>query len=181
MLPASIAVPPSIYILRDFTDGHHVSSQIQVLGSLSYSHASIFWQACGLSLDSTSQHSPRCYRASGSPHARYYGHAQHMFLHFCHCYSLLTVPINQETLFCFATFLADAKGLQHETILRYLYRVKALHINMGLSDPLEGTHWLHKGLQATHIQSNPASHKLAFTYEMLVLTCSLYSESYGLP
>ena len=45
-----------------------------------------------------------------------------------------------------------------------------LHIDMGLSDPLKGALLLHKGLWAIHIQSNPVSHKFAFTYELLVLT-----------
>ena len=54
---------------------------------------------------------------------RVYGHAQQMFLQFCHCYSLLPVPANQETLLYFATFLVDAKGLQPGTIISYLYGV----------------------------------------------------------
>ena len=91
-----------------------------------------------------------------------------------HCYGLLPVPANQETLLCFTTFLADAKVLQKRTILGYLYGVRALHIDMGLSDPLKGALWLHKGLLAIHIQSNPASHKLAFTYKLLVLTHPLH-------
>ena len=36
---------------------------------------------------------------------------------------------------------------------------------MGLSDPLKGTLWLHKCLKDIHIQSNPASCKLAFMYK----------------
>ena len=103
-----------------------------------------------------------------------YGHTQHMFLQFFLYYSLLPVPADQETLLCFATFLADAKGLQHGTILRYLYGMRVLHFDMSLSDPLKGALQLHKGLQAIHIQSNPASCKLAFTYELLVLTCPLH-------
>ena len=87
---------------------------------------------------------------------------------------LLLLPANQKTLLCFATFLADAKGLQHRTILRYLYGVKMLHIDMGLWDPLKGALWLHKGLWAIHTQSNPVSHKLAFTYELLVLAQPLH-------
>ena len=97
-----------------------------------------------------------------------------MFFQFCHCYGLLPVPANQETLLCFATFLADAKGLQHRTILRYLYGVRVLHNDMGLSDPPKGTLWLHNGLWAIHIQSNLASCKLAFTYKLLVLTHPLH-------
>ena len=50
-----------------------------------------------------------------------YGHAQHMFLQFCHCYGLLPIPADQETLLYFATFLVSAKGLQHGTIIGYLY------------------------------------------------------------
>ena len=49
----------------------------------------------------------------------------------------LPIPTDQETLLYFATFLADAKGLQHGTIIGYLYGVLALHINMGLLDPLK--------------------------------------------
>ena len=101
------------------------------------------------------------------------GHAQHTFLQFCHNCGLLPVPANQGTLLCFATFLADAKGLQHGTILRYLYEVRALHIDLGLSDPLKGIP-AEKGLWAIHIQSNPVSHKLAFTYELQVLTRPLH-------
>ena len=74
----------------------------------------------------------------------------------------------------FATFLGDARGLQHETIVGYLYGVQALHINMGLMDPLKGALQLHKCLWAIHIQSNPESHKLAFTYDLLVLACPLH-------
>ena len=48
-----------------------------------------------------------------------------------------------------------------------------MHIDMGLSEPLKGALQLHKGLQAIYIQCNPASHKLAFTYELLVFTCAL--------
>ena len=97
-------------------------------------------------------------------------------IHFssCHCYGLLLVPTNQETLLCFTTFLADAKGLQHRTILCYLYGVWALHINMGLSDHLKGAVWLHKGIWVIHIQSNPAACKLAFTYKLLVLAHPLH-------
>ena len=80
-------------------------------------------------------------------------------------------PLDQETLLYFATFLADAKGLQHGTIISYLYGVQTLlHINMGLSDPLKGDLHLHKCLQAIHIQSNPESRKLAFMYDLLVLS-----------
>ena len=103
-----------------------------------------------------------------------YGHAQHLFLQFCHCYGILFVPMDQETLLYFATFLADAKGLQYGTIIRYLYRVHALHINMGLPDPLKGTLRLNKCLSAIHIQSNPESHKLALTYDLLVLALPLH-------
>ena len=92
-----------------------------------------------------------------------YGHAQHTFLQFCHCYGLLPVPVDQETLLYFATFLVDARGLQHGTIVGYLYGVQVLHISMGLSDPLKGALQLHKCVWAIHIQSHPESHKLAFT------------------
>ena len=103
-----------------------------------------------------------------------YRHAQHIFLQFYHCYGLLPVPTDQETLFYFATFLANAKGLQHGTILSYLYGVWVLHINMGLSDPLKGILQLHKCLQAIHIQSKPASRKLAFMYKLLTLVHPLH-------
>ena len=73
-----------------------------------------------------------------------------------------------------ATFLADAKCLQHRTIIRYLYRVCALHIDMGLPDPLKGALRLHKCLRAIHIQSNLESHKLLFTYDVLVLAWPLH-------
>ena len=66
-----------------------------------------------------------------------YGHAQHTFLQFCHCYGLLPVPVDQETPLYFATFLADARGLQHRTIVGYLYGVWVLHIDMGLLDPIK--------------------------------------------
>ena len=69
---------------------------------------------------------------------RFYGHAQHTFLQFCHCYSLLPIPADQKTLLYFATFLANAKGLKHGTVIGYVYRVWALHIDMGLSDLLKG-------------------------------------------
>ena len=59
-------------------------------------------------------------------------------------------------------------------IIGYLYGVWALHINMGLSDPLKGTLWLHKCLQPIHIQSNPESHKLAFKFNLLVLAQALH-------
>ena len=97
-----------------------------------------------------------------------------MFLQFFHYYSLLMVPADQETYLCFATFLADPKGLQHGMIIRYLYGLRVLHIDMGLPDPLKGTLWLCKGPWAIHIQSNPVSHKLAFTYELLVLVQPLH-------
>ena len=47
-------------------------------------------------------------------------------------------------------------------------------MNMGLSDPLKGTPWLHKCLWAIHIQSNPESCKLAFMYNLLVLAQPLH-------
>ena len=100
-----------------------------------------------------------------------YRHVQHMF---CHYYGLLPVPTDQEMLLNFATFLANAKGLQYCTIIRYLYRVHALHINMSLPDPLKGALRLHKCLRAIHIQSNPESCKLAFTYNLLVLAWPLH-------
>ena len=74
-----------------------------------------------------------------------------MFLHFCHCYDLLPVPADQGTLLYFATFLANAKGLQHRTIIGYLNGVHVLHINMGLPDPLKGALRLQKCLRAIHI------------------------------
>ena len=105
---------------------------------------------------------------------RVYGHAQLMFLQFCQCYSLLPIPADQETLLYFATFLVNTKGLQHGTITSYLYGVWALHIDMGLSDPLKGMLSLHICLWAIHIQSHPESHKLAFMYDLLVLVQPLY-------
>ena len=75
---------------------------------------------------------------------------------------------------CFTTFLANAKGLQHGTILGYLYGVQVLHIDMGLSDPLKDVLQLHKGLWAIHIQSNPAAHKLVFTYKLMVFAHPLH-------
>ena len=103
-----------------------------------------------------------------------YGHAQHTFLQFCHCYGLLSVPADQETLLYFATFLANARVLQHGTIVGYLYGVWVLHIDMGLPNPLKGALQLHKCLWAIHIQSNPESHKLAFMYDLLVLAHPLH-------
>ena len=52
--------------------------------------------------------------------------------------------------------------------------VQVLHIDMGLSEPLRGTLWLHKFLWAIQIQSNPESHKLAFTYNLLILAQPLH-------
>ena len=66
VIPASVAVPPLIHTLGDFTNALHISSQILVLRSPSSSPTSIFWQAPGHSYSSTSQHSPRCYRSSSS-------------------------------------------------------------------------------------------------------------------
>ena len=103
-----------------------------------------------------------------------YGHAQYTFLQFCHYYGLLPVPADQEMLLYFATFLADARGLQHGAIVGYLYRVWVLHINMGLPDTLKGALQLYKYLQAIHILSNPKPHKLAFTYDLLVLAHPLH-------
>ena len=77
----------------------------------------------------------------------------------------------------FATFLTNAKGLQHGTIIGYLYGVQVLHIDMGLSDPLKGTLCLHKCLLAIHMESNPEYHKLAFTYDLLVLAQPLHKFS----
>ena len=74
----------------------------------------------------------------------------------------------------FATFLADARGLQHGTIVGYLYAVQVLHMDMGLVDPPTGALWLHKCLWAIHVQSNPESHKLAFTYDLLVWAWPLH-------
>ena len=59
-------------------------------------------------------------------------------------------------------------------IIGYLYGVHVLHINMGLPDPLKGAVRLQKCLRAIHIQSNPGSHKLAFTYDLLVLAQPLH-------
>ena len=103
-----------------------------------------------------------------------YGHAQQTFLQFCHYYGLLPVPTDQEMLLYFATFLDDARGLQHGTIVGYVYRVWMLHIDMGLLNPLKGALWLHKCFQAIHVQSNPKPHKLAFTYHLLVLAHPLH-------
>ena len=75
---------------------------------------------------------------------------------------LWPVPMDLETLLYFDTFLADAKGLQHGTIIEYLYGVYALHINMGLPDPLKGVLRLHKCLRAIHIQSNLESQNAGF-------------------
>ena len=169
VIPVSIAVPPLLHILRDFTDVHHVSSQVQVLGSPKfqpYIHLLAgAWPLPQLHLSVQS----KVLQGNQQSTCKVCGHAQHTFFQFCHCYSLLPVPANQETLLCFATFPVDAKGIQHRTILGYLYGVTVLHIDMGLSDLLKDTLQLHKGLQAIHIQSNPASHNLAFTYELLVL------------
>ena len=132
---------------------------------------SVFWQVPGLSHSSISQHSLMMLQGiQQSTNARSTcmpsrcSSSSAIAMASCQC------PANQETLLCFATFLADAKCLQHGTILRYLYGVRVLHIDMGLSDQLKGALWLHKGLQAIHMQSNPASCKLALTYELLVLT-----------
>ena len=45
---------------------------------------------------------------------------------------------------------------------------------MGLPDPLKGAIRLQKFLRAIRIQSNPESHKLAFTYNLLVLAQPLH-------
>ena len=103
-----------------------------------------------------------------------YGYAQHTFLQFCHCYGLLPVPVDQEKLLYFATFLADDRGLQHRTIVDYLYGVQVLHIDMGLPDPLKSALQLQICLWAIHIQSNPESHRLAFTYDLLLLAQLLH-------
>ena len=120
-----------------------------------------------------SAHSKVLWGMQQSTH-KVYGHAQHMFLQICHCYGLLPVLADQETLLYFTTFLADAKGLQHGTIISYLYGVHVLHIDMGLPDPLKGALRLQKCLRAIHIQSNSESHKLAFTYNLLVLAQPLH-------
>ena len=114
-----------------------------------------------------------------------YGHAQHTFLQFSHCYGLLPASADQETLLCLVTFLADAKGLQRGTILGYQYGVRVLHINMGLSDPLKGALWLHKDLWA--IISSQTQHLASWLshmncwYSPISHINSLHSESCGLP
>ena len=146
-----------------YLHAHHLYRwpiHFQVLGHLLSSHTSIPWQAPGYSHSLIFQHIPRFYRASNSLHTKSIG--------------MLIIPVDQETLLYFATILADANGLQHGTILKYLYGVQALHINMGLSDPLRGALWLHKCLWVIHIQSNLESHKLAFMYNLLVLAWPLH-------
>ena len=99
---------------------------------------------------------------------------------FCKREKVLVPSIKQQNdkhtqeLLYFATFLTNTKGLQYGTTIRYLYQVQALHIDMGLSDPLKGTLWLHKCLWAIHIQSNLEAQKLAFTYNLLVLAQPLH-------
>ena len=144
--PTSCLIFP-LHILIDFTDTDLVSPPTSPGNSTLWPCICILPQLC------LSTHSQVLQGVQQSTY-KVYRHAQHTFLQFCHCYSLLPVPTNQETLLYFATFLANAKGLQHGTILSYVYGVQALHINMGLSDPLKGALWLHKCFWAIHIQSN---------------------------
>ena len=145
VIPASIAVPPSYHSLKDSLM-HIMSLHRYRSWDLQFQpHIHLLagaWPLPQLHLSVQSKVLQGIQQAT----CKVYRHAQDMFLQSCHHYGLLQVPTDQETLMCFTTFLADAKGLQHGTIFRYLYRVRALHISMGLSDPLKGTLWLHKGL-----------------------------------
>ena len=133
------------------------TSLIQLVYSLPGPGSSLFWPHTGplvgtwsLTQLHLSTHSKVLQGIQQSTH-KLHGHPQHMFLQLCHCYGLLPTPADQETLLYFATFLADAKGLQHRTITGYLYGVQVLHINMGLYDSLEGALQLHKCLWAIDI------------------------------
>ena len=184
-----LSFPPHVWsspvcFLIDFTDTDLVSPPTGPGNSMLWPHICMLAGAWPLLQLHLSWHSKVLQDIQQSTH-KVYRHAQHTFLHFCHCYNLLPVPANQETLLYFATFLADAKGLRHSKFLSYLHGVWALHIDMGLSDPLKGAFQLHKCPWAIHIQSNQVSCKLAFMYKLLALACPLHKfphrKYYGLP
>ena len=135
----------------------------------SSSPTSIFWQVPGLSLSSVSQCSPRCYRASCSPHARSTGiptiHSSSSVIAMASCQSRDTL-----VLCCFPSRCQRPPAQNNPQIP--IWGECAAHQH-GPIRPLKGALQLHKGLWAIHIQSNPASHKLAFTYELLVLTYTI--------
>ena len=119
VIQVSIAFPPSFHILRDFTNALISPHRFKSLDLQVPPHICLLagtWPLPQLCLSVQS----KVLQGIQQSTCKVYGHAQHMFLQFCHYYGLLLVPANQETLLCFATFLADAKGLQHGTILRYL-------------------------------------------------------------
>ena len=81
------------------------------------------------------------YFAKGlAPSSQLYKAAQERFLRFCEAGAFTPLPLTQDTVCSYVSYLAN-QGLKHSTIKVYLTGARYLQIASGFPDPFAGTAW----------------------------------------
>ena len=88
------------------------------------------------------------------------------FLRFCLYFNRPYLPVDQQTLKCYVTFLS--RSLNPSSLGGYLNVIRILHLNSGLPNPLE-SNWeiqmIRRGI--TRRLGRPVKQKLPITIELL--------------
>ena len=92
--------------------------------------------------------------------------AQNKFLEFCKQYSLVSLPVTEETLLLYVAFLFE-DGFKGTSIRVYLSAIRSLHIYGGFSYPANMTR-LQLALKGAVRNTAPPDRKLPITYDVLV-------------
>ena len=98
--------------------------------------------------------------------ARTYNTAQSRFLSFCDSIQALPIPCSENTLLLYVAYLSK-EGLKASSVRVYLAAIRALHIEEGHGNPLEGYMRVQRAVRALEIQAEPPKQKLPITYTIM--------------
>ena len=97
---------------------------------------------------------------------RTYNAAQKRYLDFCACYTLCALPAPEDTMLLYVAYL-HKEGLKASSVKVYIAAVRALHIEAGYGNPMEGYLRLQRAIRALEINSDPPKQKLPITIQIM--------------
>ncbi len=109
---------------------------------------------------------------------RTYTSAQKKYLTFCKIYGLVPCPATEEVLLWYVAYLYGNGVVISRSISVYLSAVRALHIDMGLSEPPHRSPRIKLALRGIERSGPPPVQKMPITFSILQRMHSLVGHSY---
>lgn len=95
-----------------------------------------------------------------------YDAAQKRYLEFCARYTLCALPASEDTMLLYVAYL-HKEDLKASSVKVYIAAVRALHIEVGYGNPMEGYLRMQRAIRALEINSEPPMQKLPITIQIM--------------